>query len=302
MSRRTWKAGPVLAAALLLPAFASAHPPRGIVVDGQGRIFFSDLERVWMVERGRLSLFRPGVADRHVHELAIDAQGYVWGEQQFYDSSRQRWPSAIWRMAPGHPPTYVVPQTTAPPTGSSVWRDRSGCSLLAQQERLRGPILLRRCGNSVVRLFGRPADAAAFRQMVCYGVAGAAFANDGTFYFRNGGTVRRLTPSNRVEEVGTGFSNETFGIAVGEDGALFVAEFARRRVVRKDARGTLGIALRSEAPWGPTGLAFRDGSLFVLEARTAPGVEGVADYRVRRVSPRGDIATVAVLPASAQHN
>src|SRR5919205_893169 len=85
----------------LLPAAAAAHPATGIVVDARGRIHFSDLETVWRLDAGgRLTIFRPGVRGRHVHELSIDKDGNVYGGDVTYEPSTAKWVEAVWRRTP----------------------------------------------------------------------------------------------------------------------------------------------------------------------------------------------------------
>ncbi|HLL58387.1 MAG TPA: hypothetical protein VK391_00655 [Allosphingosinicella sp.] len=290
-----------LALALVgLTAPALAHPPRGIVVDGAGRVYFSDLERIWMIDRrGRLSLVRAGVFGRHIHELVIDAAGAVYGEEQSYDSAREEWPSAIWKLWPDRRVTYIVPETRAPVLGTGLWRDGQGCTYLAQQDRPpAGPLLFRRCaGRGPELLFGNAADAGRYRQVLLSNIGGTAIGPDGSFYFRHGGTVRKRSPAGAVAVVATGLAVENYGIAVGGDGTLYVAEFAARRIVAIAPDGRRRIVATASAPWAPTGLAFRFGSLYVLEAGQRDPRDPIA-FRVRKRLPNGALTTVATLPSA----
>src|SRR5262245_10917847 len=58
-----------------LPAAASAHPGSGIVVDGQGQVFFQDIvgRTSWKIEeQGKLTKFSDKVGG---HWMALDAEG-----------------------------------------------------------------------------------------------------------------------------------------------------------------------------------------------------------------------------------
>lgn len=288
-------------AMLGLSGLAAAHPPRGIVVDAQGKVYFSDLEQIWMIDRaGRLVLVRPGVSGRHVHELVIDDQGSVYGEEQSYDPSTEEWPSAIWKLSPNRRVTYIVPETRSPPVGTGIWRDSTRCTYSAQQDRGRGPLLFRRCpGKGAELLFGKATDAAAFRQVLLSNVGGTAAGPDGSFYFRHGGTVRRRTADGRVETIASNLAVENFGIAVGSDKSLYVVEHSARRVIRIAAGGTRHIAAASRPPWAPTGVAYRSGSLYVLEVGQS-GPRDPISFRVRRVLPNGRTLVLATLPPQGQ--
>lgn len=285
--------------ALLAANEADAHPPRGIVVDARGTVYFSDLERIWTIDpRGRLSLARAGVSGRHIHELVIDGSGAVYGDETSYDPANETWPSAIWRMGPGRGVTYLLPTTTAPPPGSGLWRDARGCTYVAQQDRApAGPLLFRRCpGGRAELLYGSRADARGFRQVLTSNFGGTAMGPGGAFYFRHGGTVRKRLPGGAISVAASGLPIENYGIAVGADGSVYVAELAARRVTRTWPGGRRTVVATSAAPWGPTGVFWRSGILFVLEV----GIRDPRDepaFRVRTLRPGGRAATVATLAA-----
>ena len=110
---------------MLLAVEARAHPPWGISVDRQGRIYFSDLETIWKIDtKGKLSVFREGVGGRHTHELNLDEGGNLYGEDLSYDPSTQRYTSALWKMTPAGGFAYILAPTNNPPKGMSIWRDR----------------------------------------------------------------------------------------------------------------------------------------------------------------------------------
>jgi hypothetical protein len=301
MTRRR-RRSPIVARVLATCALATcgnpslAHPPRGIVVDGGNNVYFSDLERIWKISpSGKLTLVRPGVSGRHIHELAIDAHGSVYGEETSYDASRDAWPSAIWKLRPNRRVTYLVPTTREPDLGSSVWRDANNCTYLAQQEPSKGPLLFRRCsGRQAELLFGNRADAASYRQVLLSNMGGTAMGPDGSYYFRHGATVRKRTPGGNIHTVATRLPVENYGIAVASDGALLVAEHAARRVVSFAAGRRPQVVASSAAPWSPTGVYARSGALYVLEV-AQPNPRTEPSFRVRRRTGKGRTETLATL-------
>ena len=75
----------VLTLTLVAAQSANAHPATGIVVDSKGQLYFSGLETIWKIDSlGKLSAVRAGLNGRHVHELSIDAQDNVYGEDISY--------------------------------------------------------------------------------------------------------------------------------------------------------------------------------------------------------------------------
>ena len=287
-----WKAG--LAALLLLPAAATAHPSRGSVVAPDGRVYFSDLERIWSIAPdGRLLLVREhrGV---HTHELAMTRGGDLVGEDSTYNPADQSYRESIWRITPQGRFSLVFGPATAV-RGVSVTRDARGCTWHADHTRLNGqPLVHRRCpGRPAERLVGSAADDRAFRPVLLSNVAGTAIGADGSFYFRQGSAVRKVSPRGQVSLVAGGLTAENFGIALGSAGNVYVAEFTARRVLRIAPDGRRHVTAASAAPWGPTGVAYRDGALFVLEA--SEHVRGVETrMRVRKIAG-GQARTLATV-------
>jgi len=112
---------------LILTTAALGHPATGIVVDRKGQVYFSDLETIWKLDPNRkLSVFRPGVSGRHVHELTIDDQDNIYGEDVSYEAATKKWISDVWKMTPEGALTYIVAPTTDPPRALTMWCDLDG--------------------------------------------------------------------------------------------------------------------------------------------------------------------------------
>lgn len=119
----------IIAGTLCLWAVADvqAHPPTGIVVDRSGNVYFSDLETIWKFSvDGKLIIIRSGLRGRHVHELAIDGEGNVFGADLSYNPVTRRWPNNVWKITPEGQFSYLLETTESPPRGMSIWRDRDG--------------------------------------------------------------------------------------------------------------------------------------------------------------------------------
>ena len=294
------RAGALLAGLVLLAAAsaASAHPPRGIVVDAQGRVHFSALTSVWRIDPdGRLTQARP-VGERHTHELAVDAQGTVYGEDSYYEPGPGTYRAAIWRLTSAGRFSWVLPPTPAPlPAGTSLWRDRAGRTYyVSNPPGSTETLLLRRERDGrATRLLGSPRAVAAYRQEMINIHGAGVIGPDGAFYFHHGGLLRKVAPDGRVLTLARDVPERSFGLAVEPGGAVLVADFGGRRVLRIASDGRRSVALASEAPWAPTGVAVRGPDLYVLEGRQdARGV--TTAFRVRRAAPGGRAVTLASVP------
>src|SRR5688572_22536951 len=117
----------IVALSMFLTADATAHPAWGIAVDRNDQVFFSDLQTVWKIDaRGNLTAFRPGTSGRHTHEINLDENGILYGVDNSYEPSTQRFISALWKMTPSAEFSYVFAPTHTPPKAMTIWKDRSG--------------------------------------------------------------------------------------------------------------------------------------------------------------------------------
>jgi hypothetical protein len=86
------------------------------------------------------------------------------------------------------------------------------------------------------------------------------------------------------------------GIAVDSSGVVYVTATSCHRVVKITPDGRLETIVKSERPWSPTGVALRNGALYVLEYTHAngPATEGWVP-RVRIREKNGAMITIADL-------
>lgn len=299
-----------LAVLLLLCASASADPATGIVIDREGRVYFSDLETVWRLDAdARLSAFRPGARGEHAHELSLDDAGNVYGANAVYDSARQKWVTSVWRRSPEGSETLLVAPTEDPPLALTIWRLRDGSTYFFDQDNnLKArTVLLKRTPDGKVEMIaggafgfadGRGTEAR-------FGsVAGMAFGDDGSLYITDSGALRRVSPDGMVRTIAkdlgaklpddqpVGFGGPS-GLAVDARGNAYVADFGNRRVLKVTPDGRVERIMRAEPPWSPNGVAAApDGRLLVLETSFTPPNRH-AGPRVRQLSPDGKITVAA---------
>lgn len=302
----------IIVAVLVFPStHALAHPAWGIVVDGQGQVYVTDLETIWKIDaQGKQSVFRMGVSGRHTHELAVDENGNVYGEDLTYESETQSFISAIWKMTPAGAFSYLLAPTGNPPKGMSIWKDRNGntYSLQWNNSSDREVLLLKRAPNGDVNtLIGRQQTGREFRQVVLSSIGGMAFAADGSLYLTDRTSIQKVSPAGEVTVIvrsiaaessanrNTQSSNTSLsGIALDAANNIYAADFGGRRVLKITSKGVTTTLLRAEDSWSPGGVAFKNGDLYILETGNA-----AQRPRVRKLSSNGKISLLAVIGESA---
>lgn len=285
---------------LFLATAALAHPPYGLVADGRGNLYFSDLETVWRLgPDGRLSVFRPAVPDAHVHELALAPDGAIEGDQNRYDPAAQRFYWGIWRRTTGGEERYVLPMTERPPRGIGVWQDKAGNRYTAQwrsNEDRRTALLRRRADGRVDVLFNEGRGAMPVSQNSTASVGGMAFAADGSLFFADRNVLRRFGRDGRVTAVYDGGAQASMrGLAAAPDGHILTADMGRKLVLAVATNGRTRILFRETQAWLPTAVALAGKRLFVLEANADPYDRA---NRVRIVEVKDGKGRVVAMPGA----
>jgi len=286
-----------------------AHPPWGIVVSSTGLVYFSDLETVWTIDRdGKVSIFRPGVSGRHVHELSIDGQGNIYGPITAYDAATQKYLIGVWKMTPQGKEAELERPVDSVTSGISIWRDNAGNMYsIEQNNNLKQKTLLlkRTPDGSLSTLAGGgygyadgKGSAAKFSS-----VTAMTFGPDGNIYLTDGTGVRRVSLDGDVRTLAkdvtarTGEDKPTlfggndkniFGLAIDSSGNVYVADAGNRRLVKVSNEGKLSVVYRVDPPYFPTGVfASANGDVYVLEFSYTP--PGTTDKpRVRRIRADGN--------------
>lgn len=299
---------------LLTAALTIAHPPTGIVVDRQGRIYFSDLEAIWKLEPdGRIALFRDGVGGRHVHELFMDGDGNVYGSDISYDSRTQKYVGSVWKMSPSGELTWLQEPSDNAGPGLSNWLDRSGnmYSIDQNNHTKTRTVLQRRSPNGTVTTLAGGAygyaDGRGARAQFS-SVGGMTFGPDGSLYLTDGNSVRKVMMDGTVTTVARNLNfpvaedrqtkdttSRLAGLAVGTDGSVYVADGGRRRLLRIRPDGTTDVVYRAEPPFFPNGVfAAQDGAIYLLEfGLTEPNIN--SGPRIRKITPDGKNTILVIL-------
>jgi len=309
----------VLGPVFLPSAKVQAHPATGIVVDRAGNVYFSDLETIWKLDAsGKKTVFRAGVSARHVHELSIDEEGNLYGEDVSYNPATKTWPSAIWKMTPEGKFTYLFDLTEHPPRGMSIWRDRAGNMYFIDQNnhtKTQTLLLRRQPDGKVSTLAGSSyghkdgsGSGAHFGS-----VGGMGFGPDGSLYLTDSTSVRRVSMEGTVTTVAKDLNFRTrqdrptlfggsngilAGLAVDANGNVYVADAGNRRLLKITSGGNVEVVYRADPPFFPNGVfTTAAGDVYVLEFGFAPPSTS-SGPRVRKLSS-GKNEIVAAVGADA---
>jgi sugar lactone lactonase YvrE len=308
----------VLSLAAPLAGRAGAHPPWGITVDHQGRVYFADIDHgnhIWRIEAtGKLTSV---VSGRHSHDLYLDRTGNLFVAHVAYIPDGGRWESRVLKVEPSGSSSETIPPTTDRKRfwGNAFTLDRDGNVYFGYTNNPRAgeaadeSLLLRRSPDGRVAVLAgstRGHDDGVGRRAQFVAVNGLAWGPDGVLYVSDHDTVRKVTRDGAVTTLARdlvvrtpdlepfGGSKHLFGLAVASDGTVYVADHGSRRIVQITPEGRAATAATSEPPWAPTGVAVVDDDLYLLEVGyTRAG--GSLGPRVRKISAGGKAAILATV-------
>ncbi len=277
-------------ALLTFVATGYGHPGSGIDVDAKGRVYFTDTYKgIQLIdERGKTSLLGGEAA----HWMALDESG-KWANTPPPEFGRA--------SAEGATPTVL----TNP--NSPCAADAGGAVYFLKGDELYRQIM----GKNAEILVGGADGKKKLRLItgVAIGPCGSVYmlsvdSSDrisGTDYHavlkvNSDGEVSAVAENfvpgkgDPLDEVRWGYCR---GLAVDESGVVYVAGTGSRAVYRIDRNGEIKEMLRVNAPWSPTGVAVRDGAVFVLEYDHSLAKNREWEPRIRKIDKDGKITILA---------
>lgn len=263
---------PVVCLLLLAPASpARAHPGVGIVRDGLGNVYYTDLSQVWRIAPdGSKSV---AVPDVHTHDLAIDPDGNLYGEDQRYLGG-DRYRHRVWRLTPDGLLRDEVPWRDGFWQQYGLVRDADGSRYWVEGPGDRCQIRKRAPDGRVTTV----APDARFGGPVQWMAAGP----DGSLFVIDGEALRRISREGRLTTVAGDLGPHPMGLRPDPRGGVYVAVHGARSIVRVGPDGRVVTVARTPEPWGPSGvLRAPDGDLWILEYSDSN------QARVRRVAADG---------------
>jgi hypothetical protein len=275
---------------------AWSHPGSGIVVDSQGRVFFQDsaARTIWKIDAaGKLSAYHDKLGG---HWMALDTNGW-------FARSNLKLVERI--TPPGVSPALLVADGGAPVAINGDGYLYYGLNVSAGGKASVG--MLRISPDGKQEQFA-PDLAKAIEKL---GITGLASGPDQTIYaacltgvikVRTNGTF--TTVANPVvikdcdRDAPTVFLR---GLGVDAQGTVYAAACGCRCVVKISTDGQIETVLKAERPWSPTGVATRDGDVYVLEYTNANGhLSDGWQPRVRQLGRDGKTTTLVTISQEQQ--
>jgi len=313
-----FRSAPYRIFAILLCLAASktwAHVGTGIDVDAQGRVYFIDTSnnRIWRADpRGKLTVV---ARDVHANGLLLDGDGslYVGDGDYRGDGSITN----IWRIGADGSKTPIVQPSwkgkvlgyVAVDGGGNIYRWNGD-----NQQRRQSQIIKQTPSGQVTVLAGGDWGQSDGKGAAAkFGEVGAmTWGPDGSLFVTDGGAVRRVAMDGSVSTLSgkplakfAGAAADEpripalLGLAVGPLGNVYGADHDNRCVHRISSDGSITVAARSRWPWSPTGVAYSQGRLYVLE-RWGHYYSPLSSLlkmrpRVRVIATDGKVSTLATI-------
>jgi hypothetical protein len=283
---------------LCLAAVATAHPSSGIVVDLQGNVYFSDLQR------GVLTIGRDGkttvLTNEGQHWLALDLHG-SFSRMEFQRSSH--WPRWFKRRTPAGAIPAVIGDGGSP---LAIGSDGNLYYVCGDEQMIPGGLLLARLTPQGKESLVNPAFRRESDELG--GVKGLAVDRHGSLYAAYSKAILKFgldgehtTVVNPVVVAecrmqpppATDAPPSLRGLAVDADGTVYVAATGCRCVIKISPDRQVETVLKAESPWAPTGVALGPaGELVALEYHVIDDAAHNYVPRIRRLGRSGTVTTL----------
>jgi hypothetical protein len=278
-----------------------AHPGTGIIVDKNGNVYFihTGVGVVKITPDGKLSYINKSVDG---HWLCLDEQG-VFSQTQ---------PRYFERITPDG----IRPAIIFAGGGSPIVVNKDGnfyyCGSEGSNRQPGAKTLVRETANHEQLLFAP--DLENILNKLDDGITGLAAGPDTSLYLACWNSLLKVTADGKVKtlihpidvkdcdddpadhkEVNRG-KPLLRGLDIDFTGTIYAAATSCHCLLRITANGNVKTILKAERPWSFTGVAVRNGNIYVLEYTNAngPKTEGWAP-RVRKIGRDGKVVILADL-------
>ncbi len=288
----------IAALAALIPAL-EAHPGSGIVVDARGDVYFIDTGTgAWKIDgSGRLTR----LGGQAFHWMALDGSGGF----ATADLGLLRTPQSEFERVDTRPGGPVLIASSDYP----VAFDSRGRMYWAPYQKDRPLALVRAAPGERASVFITVPPAAGEAPIQWFN--GIAAGPDDSIYYTENDAVRKVDADGRISTITAGIRPEGCSterlsetppgpylreLEVTPAGTVYVAANGCRQLLRITPRGEVSVVARAESPWSPTGVAFDQGNVYVLEYDHSEIPDRQWPPRVRKLAPDGRISTLVTFP------
>jgi hypothetical protein len=288
-----------LIALVMLSAPAFAHPGSGIVVDGQGDVYFMDTGHgVWKIgQDGKWASHTRASG----HYLTIDRNGKF---VQKHFAALEKGDVAV----PGASPNLLVGTSYPITVGSDG-------AFYYPNVLSKGRVRIMRMapGEDATQFAVLPVAkevTSEGKEIEAEWVWGLAAGPNGSLYYTEKMAVRRIAPDGTVSTIAENVTVPDcelppavesprvcpglYGLDIATDGTVYVAASACSALLKIAPDGTVSAALRATDRWSPQGVAVAGDSLYVLEYDYVKSTRR-EDWlpRVRKIAPDGVVTIIA---------
>ncbi len=281
-----------------------AHPGIGIVKDSKGNIYYTDLQQVWKISKGMRTIAVPNV---HTHELYIDANDNLYGEnQQFVDERTNRFDHYFWMLSPeGKLDTIVEQRQAFVFVDFSLARDLQGNEYYTKYF-LRSPDsgkIFKKTPQGRETIF-------AVTPISC--IHWLHPQKDGSLLFTGNNNIYRAKENDTARLIVKNIASRTprfwgegivlYGLWMDDSNNIYAAVFSDQAIKKITPEGNVTEVYRSEKNWAPThGLFDQQGRLWVMECsdrneiRVTKAGSVPAEQKSTTGSARSTLVTAAVI-------
>jgi hypothetical protein len=249
----------------------AAHPGIGIVKDGKGNIYYTDLKQVWKISSDESKTV--AVTGIHTHELYIDEQDNLYGEHLWYNGEAQNtWGHYAWCLKSDGELVKEIKPTQGFLTNYSFVRDTAGNMFWV--ERFTTSRIMKKSKSGEITKIAEDK----------FGFIGWLFAaKNGSLYFTENNKLHKLSADKRSDtyrietlaaNIGSrsadftvlGHNYDSYGIWTDPEENIYLAMIDSKKVIRIAAGGKAETILGTNSLWTVCSGVFDDnGNMWILE-------------------------------------